>query len=249
MSRFQNFRYYLQRRFFRRRITRITNLNNLNGISNRNLDLNSDLPPTYEEALKYPYVSTVSSNVIMNNNTILNLSGSITDLDNLNLITQLENQRLQSNIICAGNCNCINHIRQSITDHNSITSHLPESSSATTSTIDASSNLNTSSTFTTTIIDERPNSHRNFVVETNLSTYPTIQQSSRPSNLYNNNESIEAEVVTISNEPYSNELVLSNRNQQQILNVSNLESARNSQLNRSSTFSDLQSYLKNYQSR
>ena len=227
----------------------------------------------YEEALKYPYVSTICSNVVMNNSnaTILNINGSINDLDNLHLIAQLESQHRHSNILlCTGNCNCLNHLRQSIRDHNSIvnqSAHLPESSStATTSTIN-SSNLNTSSTFITTIIDETPTS-TNLILETNLnlsnesvanitdqnhvSNYASNQVSNQSSNNTSNQSS--NQVTNQASNQASNQKRLNDESSrdlsnQQVLNASNLESIRNSQLNRSSTFSDLQSYLKNFNSR
>lgn len=183
----------------------------------------------------------------MNNNnaTILNINGNINDLDNLSLIRELENRRPSSILLCSGNCNCLNHLRQSITEHNSIIddnnresnqiNQFPESSSiATTSTLN-SSNLNTSTTFTTTIIDEIPtNTNLNLVVETNLTTFSTL-----PSNHHcESTQRTDHRQKTIKNQP-----------DQQILNVGNLETLRNNQLNRSSTFNDLQSCLKNFYSR
>lgn len=159
----------------------------------------------------------------MNNNnaTILNI-GNLNDLDNLNILNQLDNQSAQrqsgSILLCTGNCNCINHLRESISNQSSIANaQLPESSSiATTSTLDT--------TFTT-IIDQNPtstnHSNRNLIVETNLTTF-----SNKP-NLVSES--------TTEQEP---------KDESENLNESSSE--RNSQINRSSTYNDLQSCLKNY---
>ena len=188
---------------------------------------------------------------MMNNNaTILNLAtGSISDLDNLNLLGQLEGQR-QSILLCTGNCNCINHLRQSMqNNHPHVNSgQLPESSStATTSTLNSS----TVNTFTTTIDDERPiGANRNLIVETNFTSFsnrPTLYGEPDYDNpsLVIDDESNKEPQIDHTMESLDLDQVTTNL---QSINA-DLELARNSsahQLNRSSTFNDLQSYLRNY---
>lgn len=150
----------------------------------------------------------------MNENpTILNVE-NLNDLDNFNILNQLDSR--QGILLCSGNCNCINHLRQSISDPNSefITSQIPESSSIAT---------------TSTIIDQNPIDNQNLIMETNLTNLTTF---SNESNL--SNESIKQDL----NKEQST-------NQPSDQGVNSLEN-RNSQLIRSSTFNDLNSYLKNY---
>lgn len=220
---------------------------------------------------------------MMNNSaTVLNLTtGSISDLDNLNLLSQLADGQRQSILLCTGNCNCINHLRQSMTNHptvNSTTAPLPESSStATTSSTLNSSNVNT---FTTTIEDERPSgTNRTLIVETNFTSFsnrPNLY--SEAGEQYNDNPSLviddesnhhdsNKEPPAAADQPDSyppdypsdyppdyqpeyppdyNLDSVTTTNLQAI--NADLEQTRNgsTQLNRSSTFNDLQSYLRNY---
>lgn len=190
-------------------------------------------------------------------------TGSISDLDNLNLLSQLDGQR-QSILLCTGNCNCINHLRQSMTNHPTVNSsgQLPESSStATTSTLNSS----TVNTFTTTTIeDERPTgANRNLIVETNFTSfsnrpnlYSEAEYNDNPSLVIDDESNKEPTAVDqVDNYPpdypshyppdYNLDSVTTNL---QATNA-DLELARNGsvyQLNRSSTFNDLQSYLRNY---
>ena len=180
---------------------------------------------------------------MMNNNaTILNLAtGSISDLDNLNLLSQLEGQR-QSILLCTGNCNCINHLRQSMTNHPNVNStQIPESSStATTSTLNSS----TVNTFSTPI-DERPTgANRNLIVETNFTSFSNRSNLygepdyDNPSLVIDDESNKELHTDRVDGDPATSNLPS--------INV-DLELGRNGNaLNRSSTFNDLQSYLRNY---
>ena len=161
--------------------------------------------------------------------TILNMTNeNLNDLDNLNLLNQIDSRR-QSILLC--NCNCLNHLTQSITGQNVNNNQMPESSSiATTSSILNSSSVNT----TFPLIDEHltnSTNNRNLIVETNLTTY-----SKRSANECNQ----------------ENEDQLNRQLKNEEINLPNLEIIKNqlkNQLNRSITFNDLQSYLKNYHNR